>query len=243
MRTLTDIVLEQERLEKSFKYIRKFWKNGRWNYVYEEPNLNRVKEGNFGKFLTDFVGKPRAAFRHLFREKTGQARDVATIDLPVIEYDEQTRSYVERKGSVASTGIDLVWGTNGRGLKHILRRHFMFMNDFSSIQDCEVRIANLLKGLEKGLIKLTDVEVAPIKEKDGKEQESDTDIHRVKKIVAKTSTGEKLVIDVEVQMVGSNRVYRHFILTDYDVTQGKEDKENSELIQNQRRRQLNKRSY
>lgn len=222
MRTLTDIALEQERLEKSFKYIRRFWKNGRWNYVYEEPNLNRVREGNFGKFLTDFVGKPRAAFRHLFREKTGQALDVATIVLPVIEYDEQTRFYVERKGSVASTGIDLVWGTNGRGLKHILRNHYAQKDDFGSIRDCEVKISNLLKGLEKGLIKITNTEVIPPPDD---KSDSDSEIKRVKKIVADISTGEKLIIDVEVQMVGSNRVYRHFILTDYDRTRSVEDKE------------------
>lgn len=216
MKTLTDIFLE-----KSFKYIRKFWKNGRWNYVYEEPSLKRVKEGNFGKFLTDFVGKPRAAFRHLFREKAGQALDVATIDLPVIEYDEQTRSYVERKGSMTSTGIDLVWGTNGRGLKHILRNHYAQKDDFSSIRDCEVKISNLLKGLERGVIKISHVEVvSPPDDKD----ESDSEIKRVKKIVADISTGEKLIIDVEVQMVGFQRVYRHFILTDYDRTRSVEDK-------------------
>lgn len=56
MKTLTDIFLE-----KSFKYIRKFWKNGRWNYVYEEPN-GRVSYNR--PVYRQFVGKASAAIKH-----------------------------------------------------------------------------------------------------------------------------------------------------------------------------------
>lgn len=238
MRTLTDIALEQERLEKSFKYIRKFWKNGRWNYVYEEPNLNRIKEGNFGQFLTNFRGEPNKAFKHLFFSKTGQALDVVEFELPVVEYDKKSKKYVitDKK---AMTGIDLVWGTEGRGLKHILRNHFLKKNDFNTVEECEHRISAVLRGLEKGRIKLTKIE--PL-QPDG--TTSVGDIKRVLKLAAETSIGDKLVIDVEMQIVEGKELFRYFILTDYDNTRSAGSKviaDKNEI--NRRAKLLNKRRY
>ena len=71
MRTLTDIALEQERLEKSFKYIRREWRNGRWRYWYEEPKHTdkEALKGGFGEKWKGYKGKPREAFEKLLKEQ------------------------------------------------------------------------------------------------------------------------------------------------------------------------------
>lgn len=230
--------LTERYLLKSFKYIRREWKNGKWKYWYEEPDMGHIHEGNFGRFLTGFKGEPNKAFRHLFFSKTGQALDVAEFELPVVEYDKKLDKYVisDKK---AVTGIDLVWGTNGRGIKHILHNHFLRKNDFNSIEDCERRISAVLKGLEKGRIKLKNI---TSERPDG--TTSVDGIKRVLKLVAETSIGDKLVFDVEMQIVDGKELFRYFILTDYDNTRGARSKTIEDENEIERRnRLLNNRRY
>ena len=64
MRTLTDIALEQKRLEKSFKYLMKIPDGrGGYRYIYKFPSV-KMKRGKFGEFFRNFRGKPAEAFRH-----------------------------------------------------------------------------------------------------------------------------------------------------------------------------------
>lgn len=144
MKTLTDIFLE-----KSFKYIRKFWKNGRWNYVYEEPN-GRVSYNR--PVYRQFVGKASDAIKHLFAQKRGQALNVAEIMLPAIDIDENGKPFevIQTDGSqhFVPTSIDLIWGSKTKGLFHFLLRHFVQQDDFKTIQAAEDFVVGSLKRMK-----------------------------------------------------------------------------------------------
>lgn len=237
MRTLTDIALEQEWLEKSFKYLMKIPDGrGGYRYIYKFPSV-RMKRGKFGEFLRNFRGKPAEAFHHLFVNKTGQALDVVSFNLPVVEYDKKSRKYVERSHS-ASTGVDLVWGNKNRGLLHILRNHFVFKNDFNSVKECEDELSASLLGLQNGTNRIVSKHFKSYNDKNA------IDIERIGTWELVDSRGYKIVIDVEVQKDESGeRYYRHLVLTDYDNTRNKADKENGSEIIEQRRPMMNKREY
>lgn len=158
MLTLTEIYLM-----KSYKYIRREWRNGRWRYWYDDVKDKFVR-GRYGQILRNFVGDPRQAFKALFRGKTGQAYDVVKIKLPAIDVDENGRPYqVYQTGGeplLVETPIDMIWGNVDKGLKHILLRHFVQQNDFSSIQNVEdvltynlIRFQNILLHLKSNLMK------------------------------------------------------------------------------------------
>lgn len=206
------ISLEERYILKSFGYIRREWRNGRWRYWYDDIR-GKIVEGKYGKVLKNFVGDPRQAFKALFRMKTGQAYDVVTLKLPAIDVDEKGHVYeVKQVGGHTmpiDTPIDLVWGNNKKGLKHILIRHFVQQNDFKSIQEAEDKITyNLLKLQRRS-------DLFDVKFNAG---------NSVYEIVNKE--GDKFVVEVEVSKdIYGNQAVRHFILTSYDSSKPMNNKE------------------
>ena len=241
-------------LERPHKYIRRWLENGVWryeypkddgskHYTYETPSGN-VVTGKFGVFLTRFKNNPAGAFRELFKRKSGQALDVVSLDLPVVEWDD---SYVNKDGNrggyverqeVISTGIDLVYGNDGRGIKHILRNHFLDKNDFNSVGECAQSLSNLLLELQNGTRRIVSRQFAPVTDRD-----ISGGLERIGKWELLDDRGYKMIIDVEVQLCDNERCYRHFVLTNYDITRSKEDKINDSAERDRRRAIMNQRTY
>lgn len=241
-------------LNKPHKYIRRWLKNGEWQYEYpndagnsesgrqfsyKEPSF-KLPTGKFGVFLRQFRGKPSEAFRELFRRKSGQAVNVVSLELPVVRWDNSDGAngkYVEESAAVP-TGIDLVYGNDGRGIKHILRNHFLYKNDFNSVEECEQALSDLLLGLQNGTRKIIQRQFKSVK--NGSSAEG---IERIGKWELLDDRGCKLIIDVEVQQHDNERYYRHFVLTSYDNTRRKEEKLNSDEERVQRLGKMNQRTY
>lgn len=224
MRTLTDIALEQEWLEKSFKYIRRFWKNGRWNYVYEEPNgtvsYNRP-------VYRQFVGKASAAIKHLFARKRGQALDVAEIMLPAIDVDENGEPFevVQTDGSqhLVPTSIDLIWGSKSKGLFHLLLRHFVQQNDFKTIQAAEDFVVDSLKEMKNNPQNFT------VTFDRNRGSYHITDRH-----------GNSFIVGTEFSQDSNGKgLVRHFVMTSYDY-RSPDYKQNSKAEMNKRYIQVTK---
>lgn len=214
MLTLTEIYLM-----KSYKYIRREWCNGRWRYWYDDVKDKFVR-GRYGQIFRNFVGDPRQAFKALFRGKTGQAYDVVKIKLPAIDVDENGMPYqVYQTGGeplLVETPIDMIWGNVDKGLKHILLRHFVQQNDFSSIQNVEdVLTYNLIRFQRYP----SSFEVK-FNERSGAYE-------------LLNQRGESFVISVEVSKdLYGNQIVRHFILTSYDSSRSK----NSKIIEDENTR-------
>ena len=207
--SLEDIHIEKwmrsQDLLKSHKYIRREWRNGRWRYWYEEI-VGRVSKGQFGKVLTEYVGKPAEAFKRLFKDKRGQAYDVVTVNLPAIDFDDNGEMYevIQTDGKPLNipTPIDLVWGDNKKGLFHILLRHFVQQNDFHSIKDAEADISVALKRFE------TNSEEFSVKFDKERNNFSVVD-----------NNGIKMVIGIEQNKDDQGKdTVRHFILTSFDIS-------------------------
>lgn len=232
MRTLTDIALEQERLEKSFKYIRREWRNGRWRYWYEEPRVKVASEGKYGKITRRFTGDPRQAFKQLFHDKTGQAFDVVTVNLPAIDIGQDGKFYEVKQSDgdsmLVDTPVDLIWGNKGKGLKHILLRHYVQQNDFNSIKEVEDTLTyNLIK--LQNLPNSFNIKFIP-----------DKQCYELK-----DWRGQLFVVGVELDNdIDGNKVVRHFILTDYDVSEGRNRKQiTNTKIKAQRNSKINQTRY
>ena len=252
MLTLTEIYLMKSFKKlaitnKPHKYIRRWFENGAWryeypkddgseHYIYETPS-GKVATGKFGVFLTRFKNNPAGAFRELFKRKSGQALDVVSFNLPVVEWDDSINKYVERQEFVL-TGIDLVYGNNNRGIKHILRNHFIKKNDFSSVKECERELSNTLLGFQNGTRQIINKEFQHIIDND-----SIDGITRIGKWILLDNRGYRVVIDVEVQQVDNEKYYRHFVLTSYDNTRGAEEKVNTEEESVRRAAIMNQKTY
>lgn len=220
MRTLTDIALEQERLEKSFKYIRRFWKNGRWNYVYEEPQREFTPK-QWGEVYKGFEGKPKEALNHLLKKQQGQCMDVATVMLPVIYRgkDGKLKKRVGKNGKpiLIPTSVDVVWGTETKGFAHILDKHYVKHDDYKSVEDCVDAVAYTLQNFD---------DEPYVQGKDGRFKIKGVDAH-----------GNEVSIGVEVVRAGKSRdLIRHFVLTSYDGTRQETDKELPDEEINRRRK-------
>lgn len=208
--------LTERYLMKSYKYIRREWRNGRWKYWYDDVKDKFVR-GRYGQIFRGFVGDPRQAFKALFRRKTGQAYDVVKINLPAIDIDENGRPYqvyqVGGEPLMVETSIDMVWGDADKGLKHILLRHFVQQNDFSSIKNAEDVLTYNLIRFQKDP---SSFEVK-FNERNGTYE-------------LLNQKGESFVISVEVSKdLYGNQIVRHFILTSYDSSRSK----NSKIIEDE----------
>lgn len=218
-------------IEKSHKYIRREWRNGRWRYWYEDVR-GKIVEGKYGKILKNFVGDPRQAFKALFRAKTGQAYNVVKLQLPAIDVGQDGKPYqvyqVGGEPLMVETSIDMVWGNVKKGLKHILLRHFVEQDDFESIGEVEnVLTYNLVKFQKNP----TSFKVK-FNEKTGTYE-----IRNLK--------GEVFIVDVEVSKdIYGNPTVRHFILSSYDISREKKSKEiKDKNIRSMRYEKINQTKY
>lgn len=218
-------------IEKSFRYIRREWHNGRWRYWYDDIR-GKIVEGKYGKVLKNFVGDPRQAFKALFRMKTGQAYDVVTLKLPAIDVDENDHVYEVRQVGghtmPIDTPIDLVWGNANKGLKHILIRHFVEQNDFKTIHDVENKLTyNLIKF-----------------QKDPSSFKVQFN-EKLRSYELKNNNDELFIIDVEVSKdIYGNQAVRHFILTSYDSSKPMNSKKiEDEDVRGEHFKQINQTKY
>ena len=215
-------------LLKSFKYIRREWRNGRWRYWYEDTK-GVVRNGKFGRILREYVGNPSGAFKRLFKDKRGQAYDVVTLKLPAlyIDKDGKIKEATQSDGEkiYVDTPIDMVWGNSGAGLFHILVRHFVQQRDFSSIKEAEEIISYNLKNFEKD------------------EHSYNVQFNEEKQSFVITTEDKKLFVIAVEQDVDSTeeQVVRHFILTSYD--SGLHKKKNSKTVAMEKYEQIKRREY
>lgn len=87
-------------------------------YAYKE-----LKE--FGTNYSSFEGKPKQAIDFLLKEKKGQVIGAW-----------------ERRGLGK---IDIVWGDDIKGIRHIRKRHFIEQDDFESLEEMSDIISDVLK--------------------------------------------------------------------------------------------------
>lgn len=223
--------LSEYYLLKSFKYIRREWRNGRWRYWYENTR-GKFVEGRWGKILKEYVGDPRQAFKRLFKDKGGQAYDVVTLKLPALDIDKDGKIYdvtqTDGKPLVIDTPIDLIWGNNSYGIRHILKRHYVEQNDFESIEEVENTIAMNL--------------IAFSKRPDLFNAEFDSDTNSFEILNRKK---EKFIIRVEkdVDVYGVEAI-RCYVLTSYDNSVSKNAKKITDSEEKEyRREQINRTKY
>ena len=213
---------------KSFKYIRREWRNGRWRYWYEDIK-GSIHNGKFGRILKEYIGDPSGAFKRLFKDKRGQAYDVVTLKLPALYIDENGKfkeaTQPDGEKIYVNTSIDMVWGSSGVGLFHILLRHFVQQRDFSSIKEAEEVISSNLKNFEKD------------------ESSYIVQFEEEKQSFIITTEDKKLfVIAVEQDMDSTGeQAVRHFILTSYDT--GLRKKKNSKTVAMEKYEQIKRREY
>lgn len=192
MKTLTDIFLE-----KSFKYIRKFRKNGRWNYVYEEPHYQ--PQSNFGEIFDGYKGDSVGAIRKLLKEKSGQCSDVVTAMMPVLYRGKNGKIQVQKEGGkpvLIPTSIDYVYGDENKGMKHIIDKHFIYHDDYHTIDQ-------LSNAVEYSLKNVSDAEIQISK-------------HSRFKFRTVDNKGNRVVVGVEIVKTKRGDMIRHFVLTSYD---------------------------
>lgn len=84
----------------------------------------------YGTNYSQYQGDPEEAIKFLLEEKKGQVIGA-----------------YEREGLGR---IDIVWGDDEKGLRHIRKRHFVEQDDFSSYEDMAEKISNVLKNGESG---------------------------------------------------------------------------------------------
>lgn len=202
MKTLSDVWLE-----KSFKYLRKI-PNGKdgWRYIYEEPHEN-VLNKDLGPEIRGFKGRPREALNYLLKHQKGQIVDVIKVQLPVVtrqadgswgvEYDEKG------KPIMAESYIDLIWGTETKGLNHILTKHYINYNDYNSPEKCCISLAHSLENINNKSIEI----------KLG-------NIGNTFKFKSVDDNGNAMILGIEIITLGRGHrkkdYIRHFVITSYD---------------------------
>ena len=97
--------------------------------VHKEPQQEETQEeGAFGKIYRQFKGKAKEAFAFLTKMKSGDALGVFT-----------------REGI---GDIDLVWGDKNGGLAHIISKHVGESKSFSSVEDAQSVISDIIENGE-----------------------------------------------------------------------------------------------
>ena len=84
----------------------------------------------FGRNYFKYAGKPKEAIDFLLKERNGQVIGA-----------------IEREGLGK---IDIIWGDERKGLRHIRKCHFIEQNDFKSYEDIADRISDILKNGQIG---------------------------------------------------------------------------------------------
>ena len=209
--------LSEYYLLKSFKYIRREWRNGRWRYWYEEPKNNTPKTGGFGTIYTGYEGKPHEAIRKLLREKSGQCANVFSCPLPVLVKNEDTGKWEKAKDEdgndiMADTDVDLVYGNSFVGLRHIIEKHYIYNNDYSSLSNLEDAVVGSFEDINN----------------ERPDAELDNEKENLPKFEILDSNNNKLVIQVQIKKDDNGEIqFRHFILTSFDKSRNSSRKKNS----------------
>lgn len=211
MLTLTEIYLM-----KSYKYIRREWRNGRWRYWYDTVSpKERWYKGGFKGIHQGYWHNIRGAFDKLMKEQKGQVEDVFSIKLPFVYIDENTGNWViakDKSGKVVNqkVGVDLVWGNRKGdvGLDHIIDKHFQKYDHYHSIDDIVDAMDDSVKEMDSS--SNVNVETCFVDE-DGVNLDHPH-------FVVTTPNGNRMVIAVKKYDDGDGHIaVKHFILTSFVV--------------------------
>ena len=97
-----------------------------WVLAEEQRKVKALKNDDyFGRNYFKYAGKPKEAIDFLLKERNGQVKGAW-----------------ERKDIGK---IDIVYGNDNKGLKHIVKRHIEEQNDFLSQDDMAEKISDILK--------------------------------------------------------------------------------------------------
>lgn len=125
-------VVGEIRIWKNVKYQKQA--DGSWRVVKgQKVSKERYAKDElkvFGRNYFKYAGKPKEAIDFLLKERNGQVIGA-----------------IEREGLGK---IDIIWGDERKGLRHIRKRHFIEQNDFKSYEDIADRISDILKNGQIG---------------------------------------------------------------------------------------------
>lgn len=125
-------VVGEIRIWKNVKYQKQA--DGSWRVVKgQKVSKERYAKDElkvFGRNYFKYAGKPKEAIDFLLKERNGQVIGA-----------------IEREGL---SKIDIIWGDERKGLRHIRKRHFIEQNDFKSYEDIADRISDILKNGQIG---------------------------------------------------------------------------------------------
>lgn len=228
MLTLTEIYLM-----KSYKYIRREWRNGRWRYWYDTVSpKKRWYKGGFKDIHEGYWHNIRGAFDKLMKEQKGQVEDVFSIKLPFVYIDENTGNWTiakDKNGKVINqkVGVDLVWGNRKGdvGLDHIIDKHFQKYDHYHSIDD----IVDAMDDSVKEMNSLSNVNVETcFVDEDGVNLDHPH-------FVVTTPNGNRMVIAVKKYDDGNGHIaVKHFILTSFVVDEDWMSRRNGASEKNRR---------
>lgn len=122
------------------------------------------------------------------------------------------------------TCVDLMFGDDRKniGLDHIIRKHYIRMNDYISIQALEDSIIDTFKTVD-------------INDSDSQAQITIDNDKKMIKFSAVDKKGNKIAIGTEIRQDDKGKeMIRHFILTSYDANKKLKDKLNSFSERNKR---------
>ena len=224
--------LKEDGLEKSFKYLRREGSPGNYKYFYEEPKEEKDRLDNedssiFGKIYKNINGTISDCIDKILTKKSGQVSGAFNLKLPVVITDNSGKQVQVVEGGkkvFADTEVDLVWESNEkdkkgnivkRGLKHILRRHFVEQSDFSSIKELKESIQTIVD-----------------EAKDGESKSIGWDGDA---IVIQSQNGDRLIIKVVELRDSQNGIvaYKHYVMNDYFVA----DERVNKVVKSEKERQ------
>ena len=93
--------------------------------IEQKAEPKPIGKGVFGNIYDQFKGKVKEAFDFLMKQKSGDLLGVFHRD--------------------GVGDIDLVWGDDKGGLKHIIKRHIEEQSDFKDVNDVQQTIADVIK--------------------------------------------------------------------------------------------------
>lgn len=226
---------------KSYKYIRREWRNGRWRYWYDTVSpKEQWHKGGFGRIHQGYWHNIHGAFDKLMKEQKGQVEDVFSIKLPFVYIDENTGNWTVAKdkgGKVINqkVGVDLVWGDryNDAGLDHIIDKHFQKYDHYHNINDIVDAMDDSVNEINSGS-ESTNIELDLI----------DNSGNRLSRpnFVITTPNGNRMVIGTKVMKTDDDKIaVKHFILTSFIVDEDWRSRRNSSTGKANRVRQQRQR--
>jgi len=161
-----DFVFEEEdKIEKSsYKYLRKEWKNNKWEYIYEEPNKKISRDNKIYKlspnraviikpyktegnrdYYNQFVDNPEEAIRFIVSkyEKEPQNAKRKTICENVLWTN------IIENGIIKRVSVNLSHeNTKSSGIVHAVEDHYQKQDDFNSPKEMSDKIREILENID-----------------------------------------------------------------------------------------------